>query len=43
MLAWDERNPADRFGKHVYTLEQYGLNEAQIRERFASYCDAFGV
>lgn len=34
---WEKDNPATKFGKHKYTLEQYGLSEARIRERFRDY------
>lgn len=34
MEQWLERNPKNKYGSHHYSLEQFGLNEAAIRERF---------
>lgn len=36
-------NPKDRFGRHHYTLAQFGLEPAQVRSTFASYCARFGL
>lgn len=41
MAAFLARNPQGRFGNHRYQLEDYGLSEAQIRERFSDYCRQF--
>jgi hypothetical protein len=30
-------HPQGEHGEHEYTLEQYGLSEAAIRDRFATY------
>lgn len=40
---WERDNKADRFGKHAYTLERYGLTEAAIGQAFAEYYDRFGA
>ncbi|WP_380879754.1 sulfotransferase [Sphingomonas sp. DBB INV C78] len=40
--AWLVANPADKHGRHVYSLEDYGLNEAQVRETYADYIAAYG-
>jgi len=37
MLAWDASHPQNQFGKHVYALENYGLNQASIEAEFADY------
>jgi len=34
------RNPKDKKGKHVYTLEQFGLSREQIDGRFSDYIRA---
>lgn len=36
-------NPKGKHGRHEYSLEEYGLEPAQVRERFASYVDRFGI
>lgn len=36
------RSPRNRHGEHRYTLEQFGLTRAGVRERFASYTAHFG-
>jgi hypothetical protein len=43
MRAWHEGNPQHKHGGHQYTLERFGLVEAEIRERFARYAERFGV
>ena len=37
MLAWDVNHPRDQFGKHVYSLESYGLTRTSIEAAFAAY------
>jgi len=39
MRHWTLNNPQNKYGKHRYSLEQYGLNAAGIREAFAEYED----
>ena len=34
MRDWLRDNPRDKRGEHKYTLEQYGLNVEQLREKF---------
>ncbi len=43
--AWldDPGNRGDRLGKWTYDLADYGVTADEVRERFASYCDRFGV
>lgn len=36
------RSPRNRHGEHRYTLDQFGLADAQVRERFAGYTARFG-
>ena len=36
-------NPEGRFGEHRYTPEEFGLHPQQIRERFATYMDRYGL
>lgn len=38
-----ETKPKDRFGKHTYSLGDYGLTAGEIRERFADYCRDFAI
>lgn len=35
--------PKDRHGAHRYSLGVLGLDEAELRERYAGYCDAYGI
>jgi len=37
MLDWNRSNPQNKFGRHEYTLGQYGLSADDIRETFAEY------
>lgn len=41
MAAWDAANPPGKFGVHRYSLEQYGLTDAHIRDEFADYYTHF--
>ena len=42
MQAWVAANPPGKHGEHRYTLEEYGLTEAGVRDRFHDYYDAYG-
>lgn len=37
MRAYVDRNPQGKHGRHDYGLEEYGLSEGEVRERFANY------
>lgn len=37
MLDWNTHNPQNKYGKHRYSLEQYGLAIEGIRARFGEY------
>jgi hypothetical protein len=41
--AFREANPPGKHGSHSYTLEEFGLDAGEIRERFADYIDAYGI
>jgi len=43
MHAWLAANPQNKFGKHAYSLEQYGLSVAQLEPFYADYIARFGV
>ena len=43
MAAWMDENPQDRFGRHRYTLDQFGLSADEVREQFAPYVDRYQV
>jgi hypothetical protein len=36
-------NPRHKHGVHRYALEDFGLDEGALRDRFAGYCERFGV
>ena len=37
------QNPPGKHGAHTYTLEEWGLDPGEIRERFADYIETFDV
>ncbi|NKI18021.1 sulfotransferase [Spongiibacter sp. KMU-166] len=41
MAQWHNTNEQGRFGVHRYSLEEFGLSEAIINDRFAEYIDRF--
>lgn len=43
VLGWLAANPQDKFGRHAYAAEDFGLNAATLRERFGFYTDRFKV
>jgi hypothetical protein len=43
VLDYAERKPRGAHGVHHYSLEEMGLDAEAERERFAFYCDHFGV
>ena len=43
MQAWMEENPQDRFGRHRYTVDQFGLDADELREQFAGYVERYQV
>jgi hypothetical protein len=42
LRAHVDANPQGKHGKHSYDLSEFGLKEADVRERFASYAARFG-
>jgi hypothetical protein len=38
-----DANPKGKHGRHEYHLDEYGLGEDEVRGRFASYIDRFGI
>ncbi len=43
MRAFLQANPADKHGKHKYTLTQAGLDETTERRRYATYQERFSI
>ena len=43
MRQWLTANRQHKHGAHRYTLEEYGLNEAQVHEDFSEYTKEFGL
>lgn len=43
MRQWLVANRQHKHGAHRYTLEEYGLNEAQVHEDFSEYTKEFGL
>ena len=41
MAAWHSNNEQHRFGKHEYSLDEFGLSETMINERFGDYIKRF--
>lgn len=40
---WHAANPKNARGRNDYSLDQYGLNIAAVRDRFAAYSKRFGI
>jgi hypothetical protein len=36
-------NPQNKHGKHIYSLEEFGLTAPAIRAHFSDYCEQFGI
>jgi hypothetical protein len=43
MQAWVRDNPQDKFGRHEYKLEKFGLTPAAVRARFERYLARYAV
>ena len=43
MGHWLAENPSDKHGVHRYTAEEFGLDPADLAERFAVYRETFGL
>ncbi len=39
---WLARNPRDKHGRHRYSLEQFGLDRAEVERMFPGYPESFG-
>lgn len=42
MAQFLTKNPKGKFGKHSYTLEQFGVTEDEVRERYREYREKYG-
>jgi hypothetical protein len=40
MRDFREQHPKDKHGSHQYSLEEWSLDESEIRERFGDYMRA---
>lgn len=43
VASWHAANPKNARGRNEYTLEQYGLADAVVAERFSDYMQRFGI
>jgi len=43
MQVWIRDNPPGKRGRHQYAIEDFGLDPAEVRKRFADYQERFGV
>ena len=41
LQTWIQENPQHKHGVHRYSLEQFGLEEAQVKDAFSDYYDRF--
>lgn len=41
VLGWLRDNPADKHGKHTYSLDEFGLTVDDVREVYADYMEAY--
>ena len=39
MMQWNDANPKNKHGRHVYSLQEYGYTEERISELFAEYIE----
>jgi hypothetical protein len=39
--SWREDNPRDKHGVHTYEAVNFGLDEAELAQRFGAYCERF--
>jgi hypothetical protein len=39
MMDWNDANPKNKHGKHIYSLTEYGYTEEQIAAVFEGYID----
>ncbi len=43
MCAYLTNNPQGKYGKHQYTLEDFGLDAGSVRRKFERYTQEFGI
>jgi hypothetical protein len=43
IAGWLAANPQDKHGRHSYDPEFFGLNDAEVRDRFSAYINRFNV
>lgn len=43
MLKLVAENPQGKHGKHIYSLEEFGLTAAGVRRHFRDYCERFDI
>lgn len=43
MREWLTANPQDKYGRHSYTLEEFGLSAEALTSRFSAYIDYFQI
>ena len=43
VATWHRANPKNRRGANDYTLEEYGLDEAELTELFGEYMRRFDI
>ena len=43
MKALLASSPQGKHGRHVYSLKEFGLTEAQVRDHFRDYCERFSI
>jgi hypothetical protein len=43
MRTWLQDNQQNKYGTHRYTLEQFGLSNDVVHERFANYITEFSL
>jgi len=43
MSIWADENPRGAHGAHEYALDEFGIEPAGVRKRFAFYIDRFGI
>ena len=43
MTAWVEQRPKNTYGRHVYSLDDFGLDPGKLREQYGEYIETYKV
>jgi len=43
IIDWLDENPGNKYGKHIYSLEQFGLAEDLVNAKLHRYIERFNI